>query len=380
MKFVCSAPSQIRCNMLTASRIINNTAYRLTRRFSTATTATASTSKLSNTTNNSTTSSSETTNTTTTLPPWLNHWLNLWDQESGTKEILQLKTIVNDSSIAFDTKQRQVAKARITLDNALQTFEQSQIQHTELLQSRDRWKPKQALEFAKLLEKEVTIRQELEAAKQNVTRLESESLASMNSYMNALRKRYHEEQLWADKWRIYSTYMTWGLIVFNSVVFLISQYMLRMRENQRMNDIKGLLQQSLVASEGTLRAVQEQQSSSMDRDSSSHQPIPMEEEEDNNERARDEEDISKDASTIQESKDKAITSQPQTKHPILKQWTRIKQYATDTSKKHLPIMKQYATDLKKHIPENVDVPSVILGSSITGVAWLLAATLSGRGG
>ena len=154
--------------------------------------------------------------------------------------------------------------------------------------------------------------------------------------------------------------------------------MLRMRENQRMTDIRGLLQQSLVASEGALRAVQEQQSS-MGRDSSSHQPIPIVEEEDNNERAGDEEDISKDASTSHEPKDKAPTQQPQTKPPILKHWTRIKQYASDTSKKQLPVLKQYATDLKKHIPENVDVPSVILGSSITGVAWLLAATLSGRG-
>ena len=149
--------------MLAVSRI-NTTAYRLTRRFSAAATTNASNINTSTSYNNNTISTTSET-TTTTLPPWLNHWLNLWDQESGTKEILQLKTIVNESSIAFDTKQRQVAKARTTLDNALQTFEQSQIQHTELLQSRDRWKPAQALEFAKLLEKEVTIRQELEAAK-----------------------------------------------------------------------------------------------------------------------------------------------------------------------------------------------------------------------
>ena len=346
--------------MFTPSRIINNTAYRLTRHFSAAATTTET--------------------TTTALPPWLNRCLNLWDQESGTKEILQLKTIVNESSIAFDTKQRQVAKARTTLDNALQTFEQSQIQHTELLQSRDRWKPKQALEFAKNLEKEVTIRQELEVAKQNVSRLESESLASMNSYMNALRKRYHEEQLWADKWRIYSTYMTWGLIVFNSVVFLISQYMLRMRENQRMTDIKGLLEQSLMASEGALRAVQEQ-SSSMGRESS-HQHIPMLKE-DNAKDDTEKQDNNKSYSMIDEEESKSHepeestpTPHPQNRSPISNHWTRIKQYASDTSKKQLPVMKQYATDIKKHIPENVDVPSVILGSSITGVAWLLAATLS----
>ena len=87
------------------------------------------------------------------LPPWLNRLLHVWDQESGTHEILQLKNRVNNSSIEFDTKQHQVTQARIILDKAIQSFENSQLQHTQLLSNRDRWTPSQALEFAKLLKR-----------------------------------------------------------------------------------------------------------------------------------------------------------------------------------------------------------------------------------
>ena len=77
--------------------------------------------------------------TTNNPPPsWLNRVLYVFDQESGTHEILQLKNKVNESSAAFDDAQRKVATARTKLDKALQTFEESQAQHNQLLQTRDK--------------------------------------------------------------------------------------------------------------------------------------------------------------------------------------------------------------------------------------------------
>lgn len=201
--------------------------------------------------------------TTTSSSSWLNHWLHLWDQKSGTHEILQLKENVNISSTEFDTKQRQVAQARAALDVAMETFENSQLQHTQLLRSRDTWTSAQAYEFAKLLEKEIDIRKDLEIAKKTLASLEAEQLTSMQSYMNHLRRRYHEEQLWQDKWRVYSTYGTWILIGLNTMVFLLSQYMTRLRETQRMKDIQEMVYQSITSNEGTLRVIQEQQQKQM---------------------------------------------------------------------------------------------------------------------
>mmetsp|Transcript_6650 Transcript_6650/g.11605 ORF Transcript_6650/g.11605 Transcript_6650/m.11605 type:complete len:376 (+) Transcript_6650:37-1164(+) len=328
-----------------------------------------------------TTSSASNIIISSTMPPWLNRWLHLWDQESGTHEILQLKQKVNQSSLAFDNKQRQVSHARTALDRALLSFEESQTQHTQLLHSRDRWTPSQAMEFAKLLEKEMQIRTQLEKAKKDLATLESEQLRHMNNYMNDLRRRYHEEQLWQDKWRIYSTFGTWGLIVLNSIVFFISQYLWRLRESQRMKDVQGLLRQSLMANEGTLRAVQEQSQNRIKNDSQGESMSEQRASTTGVEDAKDVQsnDASEEISTAQTSSrmvadsdeeeenhsqlETAPPSQSRHKH-ISSYWTSIQQYTHKISKKLLP-------DKKK-----VDIPSAILGASMTGMAWLVVVALS----
>ena len=314
------------------------------------------------------------------LPPWLNRLLHVWDQESGTHEILQLKNKVNNSSIEFDTKQHQVTQARILLDRAIQSFENSQLQHTQLLSNRDRWTPSQALEFAKLLEKEVAIRAELEIAKKNVTTLETQQIHAMNTYMNDLRKRYTEEQLWQEKWRVYSTYGTWGLLILNSVVFMISQYVYRLRENHRMKEIKVLLEQSLMANEGSLRALQEQQQQQQTKSNEEEQRtmeeskvIPQEEDDAKIEVAAEAvknneiEDGNNKPHLLDEKEEKQ--QQIIKKYPLMIHWIRIQQYATHISKKILP-----------DTTCNVDVPSAMLGASMTGLAWLVATMLSSSRG
>jgi sensitive to high expression protein 9 len=184
----------------------------------------------------------------------LDEWLEIWNEHSGTHEISKLKDIVNHSSLQFDNQQRLVTEARKAVDTALSAWEQSQTQHSQLLSSRDKWTSTQAIQFAKLLENEVQIRTNLEVAKSDLSNKEIQLSKYQMEYMNNLRKRYHEEQVWTDKWRILSTYGTWGLIGLNSIVFLVSQYMFRQREIQRMKDFEGLLKETLVSNSVALEA------------------------------------------------------------------------------------------------------------------------------
>ena len=315
---------------------------------------------------------------------------------------------------------------------AMESFEHSQLEHTRLLRSRDTWTSTQAYDFAKLLEKEIDIRKELENAKKTLANLESEQLSSMHSYMNHLRRRYHEEQLWQDKWRVYSTYGTWILIVLNSLVFLISQYMTRIRESQRMKDVQELVYQSIMANEGTLRAIQEQQTMH------DHQQKTNGKEERHRKKgnaALSEEVGDRDAkvehviTTISKNEAAALVTDegdkheeininpPETATPLSSKlhnfWSSTCKYAsgivtprkidperTTTSNKLVvattPLssqIQQYWSNLSKYvsggiqIPRKitlspggddgktnsleVDVPSAILGASVAGIAWLL---------
>lgn len=299
-------------------------------------------------------------NTNNPPPSWLNRVLYVFDQESGTHEILQLKNKVNESSAAFDDAQRKVAAARTKLDKALQTFEESQAQHNQLLQTRDK-APSQALKFAKLLEKEVDIRNEMESAKKNLSLLESQQAGSMHTYMNQLRSRYQEEQLWQDKWRIYSTYMTWGLIFFNSVVFFTGQYFHYMRENQRMCDIKELLEQSLAANLATSRAVQMQNRDTQSvvvegrKEDKEQDRAPSDQQQQHDESEEEANDV---AVIVAEEDEEYNKSQVEGTSPLMIHWIRIHQYI----------------ESKKILEEKINLPSV------TGVLWIVTATISTREG
>jgi len=374
--------------------------------------------------------------TTKSAPPAaaiskLDQWLDAWNEHSGTHEISKLKELVHNSSLKFDKQQRLVAYARKAVDHALSAWEDSQIKHSQLMQVRNKWTPAQAMEFAKLLEKEVQVRSNLEQAKKDLAEKETHQSKLQIDYMNNLRKRYHEEQIWTDRWRILSTYGTWGLIALNSVVFLISQYLFRLREQQRMKDFETLLKETLSSNTSTLLAIREHQNDVVEQRNegqnktayqqskegkSNEQPITVEKEEEggstallNNSRReetkqqhgrteheehgqliimavseKDEDDEQKtaDSSSGRESKREPSSSQRKLLSTLKttldkdeKMTTLIKQ-----TSHLLTSIRQRATAAKIDCVDKVDLPSAALGACVTSVAWLVAMSLSRKGG
>jgi len=364
----------------------------------------------------------------------LDHWLEAWNEHSGTHEISKLKELVHNSSLKFDKQQRLVADARKAVDHALSAWEDSQIKHAQLMQVREKWTPAQALEFAKLLEKEVQVRSNLEQAKKDLAEKETHQSKLQIDYMNNLRKRYHEEQIWTDKWRILSTYGTWGLIALNSVVFLISQYLFRVRERSRMKDFEALLKETLSSNTSTMLAIREHQNDIAEQrnesqninepsrqsteESSNEQAITIEKEEGgtvllNTIRGEEskqqhhvcrEESADKDDSDKQESSDSSSGSEnkrepsspssSQGKQPAPMSTLQSKLVKLDRDKKMARVLKHAsdglvsswsslqtrATAAKIDCANKVDLPSAALGACVTSVAWLVAISFSKKGG
>ena len=168
----------------------------------------------------------------------------LWTERSGTNEILALKESVNEAGVAFDQASATVTKSRRTLETALRAWEKASGQHMQLLQRRESWTPEDAQRFADYVSLEITSRNELEQARQNLARSEEILTKSQLDYINKMRRRYHEEQIWQDQWRVLGTYGTWSLIVLNSCVFLGSQFFQRRREKDRMESIERLIREN----------------------------------------------------------------------------------------------------------------------------------------
>lgn len=342
--------------------------------------------------------------------PWLDRAASVWDRESGTLEILRLKRKVDESSLAFDSSRRHEAAARTALNNAMRAFEESQVKHARLLQCRDRWTPGQAAEFAKLLEEEVRARRELEARRESLAGLEGERSSAMDGYMNDLRRRYHEEQLWQDRWRVYGTFGTWGLIVLNSAVFLASQYLYREREARRTRDVEELVRRSLVATRegaaveerepgrqivavdgsaeettmcvrqnGQRRANENQSNSNALPDgyttadmtgeqcTNEEPPVTAASPEDNTIDSKEGESSPRKLETPPSSPSSLSTLPPRKESHPVHYWTRMRQQLAASS----AMVNRYLQENCK----SVDLPSAMLGASVTGLAWIATTAL-----
>ncbi|KAL3910886.1 MAG: hypothetical protein SGARI_001912 [Bacillariaceae sp.] len=158
---------------------------------------------------------------------------DMWYERSGTSEILALKESVNEASLEFDQASAKVTFARRHLDESLRDWEKTSGQHLQLLQRRESWTPEDAQSFANLVGNEITTRTSLEQAREDLATAEETLSRRQLEYMNRMRRRYHEEQIWQDQWRVLGTYGTWSLIVLNT-------------ENARMKAIEELIRDNSV--------------------------------------------------------------------------------------------------------------------------------------
>lgn len=156
-----------------------------------------------------------------------------------------LKESVVECSQKLDSAHQELNQAKQFLENSWNESTSLQREHSELLRSRDRWTPDDANRFAELLQREVTLRDDLATAKTQAKSAEDTVASLRLEYMDRLRRRYQEEQVWQDKWRIIGTYGTWSLIVLNSLVFGMSQILYQRRELERMRQMEALLDERL---------------------------------------------------------------------------------------------------------------------------------------
>jgi She9 / Mdm33 family len=118
---------------------------------------------------------------------------------------------------------------------------------------RDQWDGTDAASFVEYTSREVKTLQALadSDARNELRKAEEDSSRGQREYMDVMRQRYHEEQMWQDKWRMLGTFETWTVIGLNSIVFLGSQFFHQRREVNRQKAIEELIKENLKVMEDT---------------------------------------------------------------------------------------------------------------------------------
>jgi hypothetical protein len=171
--------------------------------------------------------------------------LTIISETSGEKEISYLKQQVNDISQEFDKVTQQVTFIRMQTSKLQSKYEDLQKEHLQLMMRRDSWSEVDIQRFADITGSEVHTKRELDHSRIQLKQFEDLQEKTKKEYMDAVRKRYHEEQLWQDKWRVISTYGTWILIGINSIVFIGGQMLHQRREGERIRILSNLIDDKL---------------------------------------------------------------------------------------------------------------------------------------
>ena len=185
--------------------------------------------------------------------------VHTWDEHSGQRELDNLKRSVQRASINFDATVSTVSSCRTAVEEAQRAHDESQKQHANLMMRRDQWDGTDAASFVEYTSREVKTRQALADARNELRKAEEDSSRCQREYMDVMRQRYHEEQMWQDKWRMLGTFGTWTLIGLNSIVFLGSQFFHQRREVNRLKAIEELIKENLKVMEDTVSKGQAEQ-------------------------------------------------------------------------------------------------------------------------
>lgn len=201
---------------------------------------------------------------TTTVPPsqldkLKERLVETWDEHSGQRELEQLKRSVQQASINFDITVGDVVSCRSSVEEAQRAHDEAQKQLASLMMRREQWDGTDATMFVEYTSKEVKTRQALAEARNSLRKAEEDSSRCQREYMDVMRQRYHEEQMWQEKWRMLGTFGTWTLIGLNSIVFLGSQFFHQRREVNRLKAIEELIKDNLQTMQDTVSSGQAEQ-------------------------------------------------------------------------------------------------------------------------
>ncbi|KAJ2313417.1 sensitivity to high expression protein she9, partial [Coemansia sp. Cherry 401B] len=153
---------------------------------------------------------------------------------TGYDRIAQLKLQVEASGEQFHTARRTLDETKSRHTRASKERLANQREINALLQRKHLWTEDDVARFTGLYRDE---HQAEGAEAQAADELRDAELLVDRRYdqlVNAIRERYHEEQIWSDKIRRASTYGTWAVLFMNIAALLMAQAIFEPRKRRKI--------------------------------------------------------------------------------------------------------------------------------------------------
>lgn len=168
------------------------------------------------------TASSRTSDLATSLRGRLSHLFTQYNTYSGYSTIEKLKSRIVSLEQSLETKRTLASTAKTNYLDSVRERSSSQRETNDLLSRKNSWTESDLSRYTELLRKEHAVSQQEKLAEQELERTEGEVQKAFDELMKAVMVRYHEEQIWSDRMRGWSTYGSLMVAGLNAVLFIMA--------------------------------------------------------------------------------------------------------------------------------------------------------------
>ncbi|KAI8816864.1 Mdm33 family-domain-containing protein [Fimicolochytrium jonesii] len=175
---------------------------------------------------------------------------------TGYSVVARAKQRVLEKDDQLNDAKRRSDTAKKGYETMIEERRKCQRELNSLLQRKDTWLDSDITRFTELYRKDLSLEQAETGAKVEYKDAVEEFERAHREYLNEIRERYIEEQLYSDKIRRASTWWTWGLISLHFCLFLAVQLFVEPRKRRKLKeDIVGALGFSEGVEGGTVEGM-----------------------------------------------------------------------------------------------------------------------------
>ncbi|CAG8446181.1 3525_t:CDS:2 [Acaulospora colombiana] len=153
---------------------------------------------------------------------------------TGYSSVENMKEKVIQQEKDFMATRQRLTEAKHAYEESIARRSATQREINELLQRKHQWSNDDVVRFTQLYRDEHTNEQAEIAAKEDFRKYEQQVEQEYTNLTRSMMLRYHEEQVWSDKIRSASTYVTIALMMLNVILFIGVQTIFEPRKRQKL--------------------------------------------------------------------------------------------------------------------------------------------------
>ncbi len=141
---------------------------------------------------------------------------------TGYSKVNALKEKIAKNDLELKVLREEITRAKEDFSTAIEKRSESQREMNDLLERKSSWVPTDLKRFTELYMNEHELEREVKLKKIRLNELDQKNDETHDNLIKSIMDRYHEEQVWSDKIRQFSTWGTVLIMVCNLLlVFLV---------------------------------------------------------------------------------------------------------------------------------------------------------------